>query len=47
MSYLPNLNLNRLFKVVFYLLCVSVPLAAWKLIEIIIWLIKHISISIT
>lgn len=45
MSYFPDFT--PLFKAAFYLLCVTVPLAAWKLIEIVIWLFKHISISLT
>ncbi len=28
------------------LLCVSVPLGLWKLIEIIIWICHHVSISL-
>jgi len=30
----------------FILLCIFVPLGLWKLVEIIIWLYKHVSISI-
>jgi hypothetical protein len=29
------------------IIVVSVPLAIWKFIEIVIWLIRHIDISIT
>lgn len=38
-------DFTPLFKAAFYVLCVSVPLAAWKLIEIAVWLFKHINIS--
>lgn len=30
----------------FILLCIFVPLGLWKLVEIIIWLFQHVSISI-
>ena len=30
----------------FILCCIFVPLGLWKLVEIIIWLFKHVSISI-
>ena len=30
----------------FVMLCVSVPLGLWKLIEIIVWVIKHITITV-
>jgi len=30
----------------FILLCIFVPLGLWKLVEIIIWLFKHVSITI-
>lgn len=31
----------------FILLCIFVPLGLWKLVEIIIWLFKHVSITIS
>jgi len=27
--------------------CISVPLGIWKLIDIIIWMVKHVSVSVT
>ena len=30
----------------FVLLCVSVPLAIWKVVEVVIWLFSHVSISL-
>ena len=30
----------------FVVCCITVPLGVWKLIEIIIWIVKHINISI-
>jgi hypothetical protein len=30
----------------FILLCIFVPLGLWKLVDIVIWLYKHVSITI-
>ena len=38
--------LGNLIKLLFILCCISVPLAIWKLVEIIIWLFSHVSIEI-
>lgn len=40
-------DFTPLFKFGFYALCVTVPLAAWKLIEIAIWLLKNIIVLVT
>ena len=32
-------------KVLFITVCISVPLAIWKMIDIIIWICKHLSID--
>ena len=39
-------GLAMLLRVMFIGLCISVPLAIWKLIDIIIWIYHHIRISI-
>lgn len=36
----------KLFMIMLIILCISVPLGLWKLIEIIIWICKHISIKV-
>lgn len=33
--------------IISFLLVLGAPLAVWKAIEIVIWLIKHVNISIT
>jgi hypothetical protein len=35
---------NLFFK---YIPVISIPLAMWKMIEIVVWLFKHVTISIT
>lgn len=35
----------RLFQMMAYALVVFVPLGVWKLIDIVIWLFNHVSIS--
>lgn len=37
--------MSRILRVVAVALAILIPLAIWKLIEIIIWFFKHISIS--
>lgn len=38
-------GLGVMFKWMFILICVFVPLGIWKLVEIIIWLVKHVHIG--
>jgi len=40
-------DLYSIIMVGFILLCISFPLGVWKLIEVIVWLINHVSISIS
>lgn len=35
-------GLASMFKAMVILLCISVPLGLWKLIELIVWLCSHI-----
>lgn len=37
-------GIGQLIVFLFVLCCVFVPLGMWKLVEIIIWLVKHIHI---
>ncbi len=37
--------IDDMLKAVIWLLIIFVPLGLWKLIEIIIWIVKHVSIS--
>lgn len=39
-------NLEPLFNLVLVTLLVSVPLALWKLFEVIVFLFTHVSISV-
>lgn len=39
-------DLGEVFNWVLYLLVVSVPLAIWKIIDIIIWLVEHVKVDI-
>jgi hypothetical protein len=38
----------NMFNMFYYIFCiiVTIPLGLWKLVEIIIWLVKHINISV-
>ena len=36
----------NLFIAIVILLLISIPLAVWKLIDIVIWLYKHITITL-
>ena len=38
-------GIEHLFKAVFWIMAVSVPLALWKVVEILVWAASHISIS--
>jgi len=31
--------------IMFVMLCISVPLGIWKMIDIIIWLCRHVSVN--
>lgn len=37
--------MGELFAIMLWGLFLCVPLAVWKLIDIIIWLVKHINVS--
>lgn len=37
--------IEALFKMLFIVCCLSTPLAIWKIIDIVIWVIKHIKIG--
>jgi hypothetical protein len=39
-------DITPLIKGMAFLLTISIPLALWKVIEILIWLFRHISISL-
>lgn len=39
-------DLTPLFVAAFVALCISVPLAVWKLVELVIWVFSNVSISI-
>ena len=39
-------GIEQLFMIMFVALCISVPLGVWKLVEVIIWVFKHVSITI-
>lgn len=36
-------GLDTIFKAFFWMLFLAVPLATWKVIEIVVWLFKHVS----
>ena len=38
--------LNQAFQTGLILLCIFVPLGLWKIIEIIIWLVRHVKIGL-
>ncbi len=40
-------GLEDIFKYMFILLCVSVPLGIWKLVEIVVWLIHHVHVWVS
>lgn len=40
-----NLPLQELFIAFLVYVCVSFPLSLWKLIEILIWVFKHVRIE--
>jgi hypothetical protein len=46
MSHLPIPDLTPLFKMAAWALCISIPLALWKLVDIAIWLWAHVHIAI-
>jgi hypothetical protein len=39
-------GVGETIALLFILCCIFVPLGLWKLVEIIIWLFQHVSISI-
>jgi hypothetical protein len=39
-------GLGKILKASFIIMCITVPLAAWKLIDIAIWLFNHIEIGV-
>lgn len=38
-------DLGLLFQGMFVIICLSMPLALWKLIDIVIWIFNHVSVS--
>jgi hypothetical protein len=40
-------HIEDAFKFLFIIFIIFVPLGLWKLIEIIIWIIKHVKITIS
>jgi len=38
--------IGGIFEIGLWAIVIMFPLAIWKLIEIVIWLIKHVSISV-
>lgn len=38
-------NFTSVAVVGFLALCISIPLAAWKLVEIVVWIVRHVSVS--
>ena len=41
-----SVGLDRLITTVVITLAVCIPLGIWKIVDIIIWLVKHVSIGI-
>jgi hypothetical protein len=39
--------IGRALEVLVVTCCVSVPLGLWKLVEIVIWLVQHISVRLS
>jgi len=39
-------DVKQVIKGMMIILCISIPLGVWKLIEIIIWLFNHVSINV-
>jgi hypothetical protein len=39
-------GLGKLFKVMGVYLVISLPLVIWKLVEIILWLVEHIHLTV-
>ncbi len=39
-------GLSELFITMFILCCVTVPLGIWKIVDIVIWIIKHVNVSL-
>jgi len=39
-------DFGGVIKGMMIILCISIPLGVWKLIEIIIWLFNHVSINV-
>lgn len=50
MSWLPIPDLTPLLRGAFWMLCISIPLSLWKLIDIAIWLCgwvaKHVHVTL-
>ena len=38
--------IGNAFAMMFYLCCVFVPLGMWKLIEIIVWVFRHVHFGV-
>lgn len=45
MSHLPIPDLTPLFKMLGWALAVTIPLALWKLVDIAIWLWRHVDFN--
>lgn len=39
-------ELEKLFQAVYIMLLISVPLAIWKLVDIVIWLYNNVKITV-
>lgn len=39
-------GLEKLYRLAFLLLFLAVPLAIWKVVDIIIWVVKHLKVSV-
>ena len=39
-------SINCALKSMFGLCCVFVPLGIWKVIDIILWIVKHVSVGV-
>lgn len=38
-------DIGAALKAMFILICILVPFALWKAIEVVVWLFQHVSIS--
>lgn len=39
-------GIGKALTILFVVVCISVPFAIWKLVEIVVWLWRHVSIVV-